>query len=125
MGAQACYPVFHNCFSITLKVRNLSGARFYCRASKLGDEIAVVHYGCLHMVSRELVRELTRPQAEAPRDRYYETHQKAVPVRADASDICPSVSCTVLINVKATKCFQKRQHVCGGATFALFVYSKE
>lgn len=121
MGAQACYPVFHNCFSIALKVRNLSCARFYCRASTLGDEIAVVHYGCLHMVSRELVRELTRPQAEAPCDYYYETHQKADPVRADASDICLSVSCTALINVKAVKCFQKRQHAYTGAIFVLFV----
>lgn len=61
-----------------------------------------MHYGYLHMVSRELVRELTRPQAEAPRNPYYETHRDTIFVRAGASDICPSVSFTALINVEGS-----------------------
>lgn len=41
------YPVFHNCFSIALKVRNLSCTRFYCRARWRNH--TVVHYGCAYI----------------------------------------------------------------------------
>lgn len=86
-----------------------------------GDEIAAMHYGYLHMVSRELVRELTRPQAEAPRNPYYETHQDTIFVRAGASDISPGVSSTALINVEAAEFFQECQYACENNPCSIYI----